>query len=104
MDCPHARITEQTYYRWKAKFGGMELSEMQRIKQLEDRATGWSGQPLIRTRASSTIGVAIVRCPPDQVNDAIELLRRSAARRSTRSPIESIAMSAGGCIADRFRS
>ena len=29
-------ITEQTYYRWKAKFGGLELSEMQRLKQLED--------------------------------------------------------------------
>ena len=29
-------ITEQRYYRWKAKFGGMELSEMQRLKQLED--------------------------------------------------------------------
>ena len=29
-------ITEQTYYRWKAKYGGMELSEMQRSKQLED--------------------------------------------------------------------
>jgi putative transposase len=29
-------ITEQTYYRWKAKYGGMELSDMQRLKQLED--------------------------------------------------------------------
>ncbi len=29
-------IAEQTYYRWKAKYGGMELSEMQRLKQLED--------------------------------------------------------------------
>src|SRR5436190_19094689 len=29
-------ITEQTCYRWKAKYGGMELSEMQRLKQLED--------------------------------------------------------------------
>ena len=29
-------ITEQTYDRWKAKYGGMELSEMQRLKQLED--------------------------------------------------------------------
>jgi putative transposase len=29
-------ITEQTYYRWKAEYGGMELSEMQRLKQLED--------------------------------------------------------------------
>jgi putative transposase len=34
--CRTHGITEQTYYRWKAKFGGMELSEMQRLKQLED--------------------------------------------------------------------
>ena len=29
-------LTEQTYYRWKAKCGGMELSELQRLKQVED--------------------------------------------------------------------
>jgi putative transposase len=29
-------ITEQTYYPWKAKYGVMEPSEMQRLKQLED--------------------------------------------------------------------
>src|SRR5262245_36809814 len=29
-------INEQTYYRWKAKYGGLELSEIQRFKQLED--------------------------------------------------------------------
>src|SRR5918912_200838 len=29
-------ITEQTYYRWKAKYGGMELSELQRLNQVED--------------------------------------------------------------------
>ena len=34
--CRANAITEQTYYRWKAKYGGMELSEMQRLKQLED--------------------------------------------------------------------
>ena len=34
--CRTYGITEQTYYRWKAKYGGMELSEMQRLKQLED--------------------------------------------------------------------
>ena len=26
----------QTYYRWKAKYGGIELSEMQRLQQVED--------------------------------------------------------------------
>ena len=34
--CRTYGITEQTYYRWKAKYGGMELSEMPRLKQLED--------------------------------------------------------------------
>jgi putative transposase len=34
--CRANGITEQTYYHWKAKYGGMELSEMQRLKQLKD--------------------------------------------------------------------
>jgi putative transposase len=29
-------VTEQTYYRWKRKFGGMEVSEAKRLKHLED--------------------------------------------------------------------
>jgi putative transposase len=28
--CRTHGITEQTYYRWKAKYGGMELSEIRR--------------------------------------------------------------------------
>jgi putative transposase len=34
--CRADGITEQTYYRWEAKYGGMVLSQMQRLKQLED--------------------------------------------------------------------
>src|SRR5262245_65788480 len=34
--CRTYGLSEQTYYRWKAKYGGMELSEMQRLKQVED--------------------------------------------------------------------
>ena len=34
--CRTHGITEQTYCRWKAKYGGMELSELQRLKQIED--------------------------------------------------------------------
>ncbi len=34
--CRTHGITDQTYYRWKAKYAGMELSEMQRLKQVED--------------------------------------------------------------------
>ena len=29
-------ICEQTYYRWKSKYGGMEVSEAKRLKALED--------------------------------------------------------------------
>ena len=29
-------VAEHTIYRWKAKFGGMTVSEAQRLKQLED--------------------------------------------------------------------
>jgi len=34
--CRTHGITEQTDYRWKAKYGGMERNEMQRLKALED--------------------------------------------------------------------
>jgi len=29
-------ITETTFYRWKSKFGGMEPSDVKRLKALED--------------------------------------------------------------------
>lgn len=32
---PKHGISEQTFYRWKSKFGGMELSEAKRLKELE---------------------------------------------------------------------
>jgi putative transposase len=29
-------ISQGTFYRWKAKYGGLEISEAQRLKALED--------------------------------------------------------------------
>jgi putative transposase len=29
-------ITEQTYYRWKKKYGDLGMSELRRLKQLEE--------------------------------------------------------------------
>jgi putative transposase len=29
-------ITEQTFYRWKKKYGGLGISELRRLKQLEE--------------------------------------------------------------------
>ena len=34
--CRQQGITEQTYYRWKAKYGGMESGDAKKMKQLED--------------------------------------------------------------------
>jgi putative transposase len=34
--CRKYGISQQTYYRWKTKFGGLAPSEVQRLKELED--------------------------------------------------------------------
>ena len=34
--CRQHGMTEQTYYRWKAKYGGMDSSEAKKLKQLEE--------------------------------------------------------------------
>ncbi len=34
--CRRHGISEQTFYRWKAKYGGMSLSDASRLKSLED--------------------------------------------------------------------
>jgi len=33
--CRKLGISEQTFYRWKQKYGGMEVSDVRRLKELE---------------------------------------------------------------------
>jgi putative transposase len=33
--CRKHGITEQTFYRWRSKYGGMQVSEAKRLKELE---------------------------------------------------------------------
>ncbi len=37
--CRKHGISEATFYKWKAKFGGLEVSEARRLRQLEDENT-----------------------------------------------------------------
>jgi putative transposase len=34
--CRKLEITEQTFYRWKCKYGGLGISELRELKQLKD--------------------------------------------------------------------
>jgi len=34
--CREYGIADATYYRWKSKYGGMEASDIKRLKELED--------------------------------------------------------------------
>jgi putative transposase len=37
--CRRHGISDATFYKWKAKYGGMEVSEAKRLKALEDENT-----------------------------------------------------------------
>ncbi len=34
--CREYGVSEATYYNWKAKYGGMQVSDIKRMKELED--------------------------------------------------------------------
>jgi len=34
--CRRHGISDQTFYSWKAKYGGMQLSKLRKVKSLED--------------------------------------------------------------------
>jgi putative transposase len=34
--CRDLGVSQQAFYKWKAKYGGMEVSEAQRLRALED--------------------------------------------------------------------
>jgi putative transposase len=37
--CRKHNVSEQTFYRWKKRYGGMEVSEVKRLKELEHENT-----------------------------------------------------------------
>lgn len=49
-------ITPKTYYRWKAKFGGLEVSDARRLKQLESE-----NRQLKRIVADQTLNIQVLK-------------------------------------------
>ena len=37
--CRRRNISQQTYYRWRSKYGGMKVKEARRLKELEKENT-----------------------------------------------------------------
>jgi putative transposase len=36
--CRQHSISQSTFYKWKAKYGGLDASALQRLKELEDES------------------------------------------------------------------
>lgn len=54
--CRRHGITEQTLYRWKKKYGGMQVSEARRLKQLEEE-----NRQLKRIVADQALNLLVVK-------------------------------------------
>jgi putative transposase len=54
--CREHNISEQTYYRWKRKYGGMEPNEARRMKDLEEE-----NQRLKRLVADQALDIQILK-------------------------------------------
>lgn len=54
--CRREGITETTFHRWKKKFGGMELGDARRLKQLEEE-----NRQLKRIVADQALNLQVVK-------------------------------------------
>jgi putative transposase len=54
--CREHNISEQTYYRWKRKYGGMEPNDARRMKDLEEE-----NQRLKRLVADQALDIQILK-------------------------------------------
>ena len=52
--CREHEVSEATYYKWKSKYGGMQASDIRRLRELEDenrRLKQISAELLLENRA-----------------------------------------------------
>lgn len=54
--CKLIEVTEQTYYRWKKEFGGMQVDQAKRLKELEKE-----NQQLKRLVANQALDISMLK-------------------------------------------
>ena len=74
--CRRLGVSEQTFYRWKAKFGGMDVSDAQRLRALEEE-----NRKLKLLLAEQLLGVQMLR-------SALKKMSTPATRRRVASEVQ----------------
>ena len=87
--CHRRGISEGTFYKWKAKYGGLEVSEAKRLKSLEDEnarlqmllAEAMPDNAMLKNAAASVVGPR-GRCDQSQEAPAPLRARRPAGTQA----------------------
>src|ERR1044072_952002 len=65
--CPEHEISDATYYQWKSEYGGMQASDIKRLRELEDenrRLKQISADLLLENRALKDVIAKKLRGQP----------------------------------------
>jgi putative transposase len=63
--CRRHRISEATFYKWKAKFGGLEVTEAKRLRTLEEE-----NAKLKKVLAEAMLDIAVLKDISSKNSDA----------------------------------
>ena len=69
--CREQGVSEQTVYRWRSKYSGMDVAELRRLKELdeENRRLKEQLEKLKRTSQSSAVHTPDTRSPAESCPD-----------------------------------
>jgi putative transposase len=80
--CRRHGISDATFYKWKAKYGGLEVSEAKRLKALEDE-----NAKLKKLLTEAMLDVAILTTQPPRHDVAFRWVASSLCAAQCRSSL-----------------